>query len=187
MNNKKFHNTNKSAVVEKEYIEKILKISRVNKVVKGGKRMSFRAFVIVGDGKGQVGIGLGKSKEVPVAIKKGIDLAKKSFCKINTVGCTVPHDVIGKFGASRVLIKPAKHGTGVIAGGAVRVILEALGLEDVVAKSLGSGNAINNARATLNGLNQMILLENEIKRRGKSLSVSKEILSSVQSKGIINE
>ena len=186
MNKRKFSN-NKLPVVENEYIEKILKISRVNKVVKGGKRMSFRAFVIVGDGKGQVGIGLGKSKEVPIAIKKGIDRAKKAFHKIHTVGGTVPHEVVGKFGASRVLIKPAKHGTGVIAGGAVRVILEALGLEDVVAKSLGSGNAINNARATLNGLNQMVMHENEVKRRGKSLSVNSDILSSIQSKGTINE
>ena len=132
---------------EQSYFEKVVKINRVNKVVKGGKRLAFRAFVICGDKKGSVGFGIGKSKEVPVAIKKAIEKAKKSLEKINVYDETLPHEVYAKFGASKVLIRPAKKGTGVIAGGAVRVILEAVGLKNVVAKSLGSRNPINTAKA----------------------------------------
>ena len=132
---------------EQSFFEKVVKINRVNKVVKGGKRLAFRAFVICGDKKGSVGFGIGKSKEVPVAIKKAIEKAKKSLNKINVFEDTLPHEVHAKFGSSKVLIRPAKKGTGVIAGGAVRVILEAVGFKNVVAKSLGSRNPINTAKA----------------------------------------
>jgi small subunit ribosomal protein S5 len=156
---------------EVEGIEKVIQIDRVTKVVKGGKRLAFRAFVIIGDMDGTVGYGLGKSKEVPGAIKKGIEKAKRQQYKINLVNGTLPHAVVGGFGASRVVINPARPGTGVIAGGAVRILLEAAGLKNVVAKSLGSGNSINAAKAAINGLMQCRDLEKEEKRRGKKLPV----------------
>ena len=156
---------------EVEFIEKVIKINRVNKVVKGGKRLAFRAFCIIGDLNGSVAYGLGKSKEVPVAIKKGMDRAKKRLVKLNIIEGTLPHKVIGQFGASRVIILPAKPGTGVIAGGAVRVILEAAGLKNVVAKSLGSRNVINVARATLNGLLMCRNQSEAEETRGKKLSI----------------
>ena len=134
------------------YTEKVIKINRVTKVCKGGKRLAFRAVVIVGDQDGKVSVGLGKSKEVPSAIKKAIEKGKKSLSSVIISEGTLPHEVIGEFGASRVLMRPAPEGTGVIAGGAVRVILEAAGFKNVVAKSLGSNNAVNSARAALDGL-----------------------------------
>ena len=137
---------------EKQIQEKVVKINRVNKVVKGGKRLAFRAFVICGDSNGNVGLGLGKSKEVPSAIKKAVEKAKKSFIPINIYNETIPHIVEGKAGASRVIIKPAKEGTGVIAGGALRIILESLGVKNVVGKSLGSRNPINLALASIDAL-----------------------------------
>jgi len=161
----------KSEEQENEFIEKVIKIDRVNKVVKGGKRLAFRAFVISGDQKGQVGFGLGKSKEVPVAIKKGITRSRKNFAKINMVNGTLPHEVIGIFGASRVILKPAKPGTGVIAGGPVRILLEAAGFKNVVAKSIGSRNAINMAKAAINGLLSCRNLSDEEAKRGKKLPV----------------
>lgn len=154
-----------------EYIEKVIQIDRVNKVVKGGKRLSFRALVIVGDLNGKVGIALGKSREVPNAIRKGIDRAKKRLVDVNLVSGTIPHPVLGKYGASQVLLKPAREGTGVIAGGAVRVLLEAAGLKNIVAKSVASGNSINCAKAALSGLLQLKNLDQESKLRNKPLPV----------------
>jgi small subunit ribosomal protein S5 len=169
-------------------VEKVIKIDRVTKVVKGGKRLAFRAFVIVGDGRGKVGYGLGKSKEVPVSIRKAIDRAKKTMQKVNLVDGTLPHEVLGRFGAAKVIIKPAKQGTGVIAGGAVRILLEAAGLKDVVAKSIGSSNQINTAKAALNGLNLCRDLEEQEKIRGKKLYVYKakkdEEIAPVVEKGV---
>jgi small subunit ribosomal protein S5 len=166
-----FRRNNSSERPEDNFIEKVIRIDRITKVVKGGKRMAFRAFVISGDGKGSVGIGLGKSKEVPVAIKKAIDKARKSSFRVNVVRGTVPHVVEGRFGASRVMMKPAKPGTGVIAGGAVRILLEALGVKDIVAKSLGSRNPINSAKAALICLGSCKNLAEEAAIRGKALPV----------------
>ena len=160
-----------STLSDDEYIEKVIKINRVNKVVKGGKRLAFRAFCIVGDQNGKVGLALGKSKEVPLAIKQGIDRAKKNLYEIITIDGTLPHEVRGKFGSASVLIRPARKGTGVIAGGPVRVLLEAVGFQDVVAKSLGSDNPINTAKAALNGLLSLKNYDEECKIRGKKLPV----------------
>ncbi|MBU0580713.1 MAG: 30S ribosomal protein S5 [Candidatus Margulisbacteria bacterium] len=146
--------------------EKIVQISRVTKVVKGGKNMSFRATVVVGDGEGTVGVGIGKSIEVPKAIRKGIESAKKRQIKVSLVGTTIAHEAIGKLGASVVFLKPAPPGTGVIAGGAVRAILESAGVKDVVSKLQGSSNVINSARATINALENMLTEEKLLKLRG---------------------
>jgi small subunit ribosomal protein S5 len=153
-----------------EIIEKVIKINRVTKVVKGGKRLAFRAFVISGDRNGNVSFSLGKSKEVPVAIRKAIERGKSSMKKINIINGTLAHEVIGIYGASRVIIKPAKPGTGVIAGGAVRILLEAVGLRNVIAKSLGSRNPVNSTKAAMNGLLSCRNLQEEEKIRGKKLS-----------------
>ena len=139
----------KNKTDEPDNFEKVIKINRINKVVKGGKRLAFRSFVICGDMNGKVGLGLGKSKEVPNSIKKAVEKANASLESIITVDGTIPHEVEGKFGSSKVIIRPAKPGTGVIAGGAISILLQALGLKDVVAKSLGSRNPINSARAAL--------------------------------------
>lgn len=155
--------------IENPNIEKVVKINRVNKVVKGGKRLAFRAFVVCGDKSGSVGVGLGKAKEVPIAIKKAIDKANKSFTKINIYNSTIPHEVEGKFRASRVIIKPAGKGTGVIAGGALRVILEALGIKNVVGKSYGSRNPINLAFAAITALKTCKNVEEERIERGVKL------------------
>ena len=167
----KRHNKPRAPQEASEFMEKVVKINRVTKVNKGGKRLGFRALVIVGDQKGKVGIGLGKAKEVPIAIKKAIDRAKKSLQTVRIIEGTVPHEILGKHGSVRVKIRPAKPGTGVIAGGAVRTLLEAAGFKNVVAKSHGSNNAINNARATLEGLLKLKDLNEESELRGFKLPV----------------
>ena len=135
-----------------EFIEKVVYLNRVSKTVKGGRVMKFSALVVVGDGKGTVGYGLGKAAEVSEAILKGIADAKKNMVKVTLEGTTIPHDVIGEFGAGRVMLKPASRGTGIIAGGAVRAVMEAAGVNDVLAKAIGTNNPHNVLRATMAGL-----------------------------------
>ena len=153
-----------------ELIERVVHISRVAKVVRGGRRFGFRAIVVVGDGKGRVGVGVGKAREVPSAIRKGVDRAKRAMVEIPLAGSTVPHEVLMKFGAAKVLIKPASPGTGVIAGGGVRAVLEAAGIRDVLSKSLGSDNVFNVVWATFEALQQMTDARREAPRRGKGVT-----------------
>lgn len=152
---------------ESEWIEKVVQIRRVTKVVKGGKKLSFRAIVVVGDGKGQVGVGVGKSGEVIGAIQKGVVDAKKDLIHVPIIGTTIPHPIIADAGAGKVLLKPASRGTGVIAGGAVRTVLEAAGIKDVAAKSLGSDSPLNNARAAMRALKNLRTAEDVALLRGK--------------------
>ena len=156
-----------------EFQEKVVAINRVSKTVKGGRIMKFSALVVVGDGNGTVGFGLGKSGEVPDAIRKGIEDAKKNLCKVALKGTTIPHEVIGAFGAGRVLMKPAAPGTGVIAGGPVRAVIEVAGIKDIRTKSLRSNNPCNVVRATINGLVNCTSAKEVAAKRGKSV---KEIL-----------
>jgi small subunit ribosomal protein S5 len=153
--------------------DKVIHINRVAKVVKGGRRFSFSALVVVGDEEGHVGFGKGKAAEVPEAIRKAVEQAKRSLVKVPVVDGTVPHHMNGIFGAGKVVINPAKPGTGLIAGGAVRAVMEVVGIRNVVAKSIGSRNAFNMVRATINGLSQMKSAETVVRRAGKTEEAKK--------------
>ncbi len=153
------------------YEERVVAINRVAKVVKGGRRFSFSAVVVVGDGAGHVGAGLGKAGEVPEAIRKGVEDAKKNLIRVPMVGTTVPHEVRQQFGASTVLLKPASQGTGVTAGGSVRAVVEAAGVRDILSKSLGSNNPVNVVRATIEALRNMHSAQELSERRGRPLRI----------------
>ena len=152
---------------ENDLDERIIDISRVAKVIKGGRRFAFRVTVVVGDNRGRVGMGIGKARTVPDAIRKAIDTARKSMIKVSMVGSTIPHEIVGDHGAAKVLLKPASPGTGVIAGGGVRAVIEAAGYKDILSKSLGSDNTLNVIRATIEGLTRLKTVQEEAANRGK--------------------
>ncbi len=162
---------NRAAVEEKEkeFEEKVVVINRVAKTVKGGRRFNFSALVVVGDGKGRVGAGMGKAAEIPDAIRKGIQAAKKNLFEVPIVKTTIPHEVIGHFGPAKVLLKPASEGTGIITGGAMRAVVELAGIHDVLGKSLGTSNAINVVYATVEALKSLRPAEEVARLRGKTV------------------
>ncbi|MBN2324246.1 MAG: 30S ribosomal protein S5 [Spirochaetes bacterium] len=153
---------------EEELSEKLVKLNRVAKVVKGGRRFSFSALMVVGDKKGQVGIGFGKANEVSESIRKGVENAKKNIVTIQIKGNTIPHEVLGEFKGAKVIMKPASPGTGIIAGGPVRAVVEQAGIKDILTKSLGSNNAINVVKATMNGLESIMNMQEIMENRGKT-------------------
>ena len=155
--------------VEEEFEERVVTINRVTKVVKGGRRMRYDALVVIGDRKGHVGFGTGKAAEVPDAIKKAVENAKKNMITVSTVKTTIPHEVTGIYGAGRVILRPASEGTGVIAGGPVRAVVELAGISDILSKSLGSATPINVVRATIEGLKSLETAEQVAARRGKTV------------------
>lgn len=156
-------------VEQPEFEERVVTINRVTKVVKGGRRFRFAALVVIGDKKGRVGFGTGKSQEVPEAIKKAVESAKKNMITVATVKTTIPHEVTGIYGAGRVILRPASEGTGVIAGGPVRAVVELAGISDILSKSLGSATPINVVRATIEGLKSLETVEQVAARRGKTV------------------
>lgn len=158
---------------EDQFTEKLVKLNRVAKVVKGGRRFSFSALVVVGDKKGHVGVGYGKANEVAEAIRKGVEKAKKNVVEVNLKGNTIPHTVIGRFKSGKVILKPASPGTGIIAGGPVRAVVEQAGIRDILTKSLGTSNALNIVKATMNGLQGLLGLDRVLEVRGKTF---KELL-----------
>jgi small subunit ribosomal protein S5 len=161
--------TLKPATEEKEYEERVVTINRINKTVKGGRKMRFAALVVVGDYNGHIGFGCGKSKEVPEAIKKAVEDAKKNMVTVPVVGTTIPHEITGEEGAGRVYLKPAPEGTGIVAGGPVRNVVELAGIKDVVSKSQGSATPINIVRATFNALKELRTIEQIAAIRGKDV------------------
>ena len=153
---------------EEELTEKLVKLNRVAKVVKGGRRFSFSALMVVGDRHGHVGIGFGKANEVSEAIRKGVEDAKKNIVQINVKGNTIPHEVWGRFKSAKIIMKPASPGTGIIAGGPIRAVIEQAGIKDILTKSLGTNNAINVVKATMNGLTSLMNMNDTLQNRGKT-------------------
>lgn len=169
--------------------ERIIRTNKVQKTHKGGRTLSWSVLIVVGDKNGYVGAGLGKARSIPDAIRKGVEAAKKNLMQVPMVGTTIPHEITVRYGASRVILKPASPGTGVVAGGAVRAILEAAGIKDVLAKSLGSSNAVNNAWATMQGLSELQTANEAAARRGVGLdrlSIRPEVREAALAEGVGN-